>query len=209
MNRALHRLLFAAETIVLTVVVVIAFQAFVAQPYRVEHGSMLSTLHDGEMVLVDKLTPRLGGVHRGDIIVFDPPARDRDDGAPFIKRVIGLPGERVELRRGLVWVDGVALDESGYLDADQATEPTDTLTAWDVPPHHLFVLGDHRRDSTDSRMAWLGMVPLERVIGRAAARYWPIDTATVLGAPSYPGLAGTAAARVGQAPTTQPSMARP
>lgn len=209
MSRALHRLLFAGETILLTLIVVVGLQTFVAQPYRVEHESMLSTLQDGEMVLVDKLTPRLGGITRGDIVVFEPPARDGDDGTPFIKRVIGLPGELVQLRRGRVLIDGVPLDESGYIYEDQPTVPTDMLSAWEVPDGSYFVLGDHRADSTDSRMGWLGMVPAERIIGRAAARYWPIESAAVLGAPAYPELRDTAAASGDQPPTTHASMARP
>lgn len=209
MSRALHRFLFAGETILLTLIVVVALQTFVAQPYRVEHESMLSTLHDGEMVLVDKLTPRLGSIGRGDIIVFEPPSRAGDDGTPFIKRVIGMAGERVELRRGQVWIDGVPLDESAYIFEGQPTEPTDSASAWDVPDGAYFVLGDHRVDSTDSRMGWLGMVPDERVIGRAAARYWPVEAAAVLSAPEYPELRAAAAAGDDQPPTTHASMARP
>jgi signal peptidase I len=208
-SRALNRLLFAGETILLTLIVVVALQTFVAQPYRVEHESMLSTLHDGEMVLVDKLTPRLGSVTRGDIIVFEPPARAGDDGTPFIKRVIGMPGEHVELRRGQVWIDGVPLDESAYIFEGQPTQPTDSASAWVVPDDAFFVLGDHRVDSTDSRMGWLGMVPEERVIGRAAARYWPVESAAVLSAPEYPELRATAARITDQPPTTHASMARP
>jgi signal peptidase I len=210
-NRALlTRLLFAAETILLTLIVVVAVQTFVAQPYRVEHESMLSTLRDGEMVLVDKLSPRLGGVGRGDIIVFEPPPRDGDDGTPFIKRVIGLPGDNVELRDGRVHINGVPLDESGYIHQNEPTLPTDVISAWQVPADRLFVLGDHRLDSTDSRIGWLGMVPMERVIGRAAVRYWPVGSAAVLHAPAYPELGAAAAEAGGQdGPTTQVSMVRP
>jgi len=202
------RLLFAGETILLTLLVVVGVQTFVAQPYRVERESMLDTLQDGEMVLVDKLAPRLAGIARGDIVVFEPPPRAGDDGTPFIKRAIGLPGDLVELRDGLVVIDGVPLDESAYVYRGQPTLPTDTITTWEVPPAHLFVLGDHRVDSTDSRMGWLGMVPLERVIGRAAVRYWPVEAATMLSAPGYPELRA-AAAETGQAgPATQVSIVR-
>jgi signal peptidase I len=174
---------------------------------------MLDTLHDGEMVIVDKLTPRLTGLARGDIVVFQPPPAEDDDGSPFIKRVIGLPGDLVELRDGAVRINGVPLDESGYVYRDQPTLPTDTLTAWELPAGALFVLGDHRIDSTDSRLGWLGMVPIDRVIGRAALRYWPPEAATVLAAPAYPELAAAAAARgdavAAQAgPATQGSMSR-
>ena len=210
MNQAIiTRLLFAAETILLTLIVVVAVQSFVAQPYRVEHESMLSTLRDGEMVLVDRLSVRLGGISRGDIIVFEPPPREGDDGTPFIKRVIGMPGDTVELRGGRVHINGVPLDESAYIHENEPTLPTDTISAWQVPVGRLFVLGDHRVDSTDSRIGWLGTVPLERVIGRAAVRYWPVDAAAVLHAPTYPELMASAAAQGDQdGPATQASMAR-
>lgn len=207
---AITRLLFAVETVLLTLIVVVAVQSFVAQPYRVERESMLDTLQDGEMVIVDKLSPRLGGISRGDIIVFEPPARAGDDGTPFIKRVIGLPGDVVELVDGRVHINGVALDESAYTYRDQPTVPTDRISSWQVPADRLFVLGDHRSDSTDSRMGWLGMVPMERVIGRAALRYWPMESAAVLDAPAYPELRAAAAGGVDQAgPATQVSMSRP
>lgn len=203
------RLLFAGETVLLTLIVVVGVQTFVAQPYRVERESMLDTLQDGEMVLVDKLSPRIGGISRGDIIVFEPPARPGDDGTPFIKRVIGLPGDTVQLRDGQVVINGVPLDESAYVYRGQPTLPTDIIEQWQVPVDHLFVLGDHRVDSTDSRIGWLGMVPMERVIGRAAVRYWPMEAAAVLDAPDYPELRAAAAPRTGQAgPATQASMAR-
>jgi signal peptidase I len=143
-------------------------------------------------------------------VVFQPPPADGDDGSPFIKRVIGLPGDLVELRDGSVRINGVALDESAYVYRDQPTLPTDTLTAWEVPRDALFVLGDHRIDSTDSRLGWLGMVPVDRVIGRAALRYWPPEAATILAAPAYPELAAARgdgnAAQAG--PATQVSMSR-
>jgi signal peptidase I len=203
-RRNLFRVLFAVETVLLMLIVVVGIQVFVAQPYRIEHESMLDTLHDGEMVLVDKLTPRFTGYARGDIIVFDPPAHPEDPGMPYIKRVIGLPGDRIELLAGRVWVNGVALEETGYVYLDQPTEPVDATAAWVVGVDSLFVLGDHRADSTDSRTPWLGTVPVARVIGRAVARYWPPDTATLLGAPTYPELGAVAQA----GPVTQVSMSR-
>lgn len=201
----LVRLAFALETLALTLVVVVGVQSFVAQPYRVEHESMADTLEDGQMILVDKLTPRIGGLARGDIVVFRAPPRPGDDGTPYIKRVIGLPGDEVELRDGRVVIDGVPLDESGYVDPEQRTEPLDGASRWLVPDDHVFVLGDHRLDSSDSRYAWLGPIPVADVIGRAVARYWPIEVATVLVAPTYPELAGPP----GQAgPVTQASTSR-
>jgi len=100
-----------AETLVLTALIFLALQTFVAQPFRVEGGSMETTLEPNQYVLVDKLTPRWAPYGRGDIVVLDPPAAYQRDGTPFIKRVIGLPGDRVQLVDGAVVVNGTALDE--------------------------------------------------------------------------------------------------
>ena len=147
------RLLFAGETLLLTLIVVVGVQTFVAQPYRVERESMLDTLQDGEMVLVDKLSPRLGGISRGDIVVFEPPARPGDDGSPFIKRVIGLPGDRVELRDGDVLVNGIVLDEPYVFIERGVRQPTNPTgggaSEWLVPQGGLLVMGDHRDSSAD------------------------------------------------------------
>src|SRR5689334_6132145 len=93
-----------AETLVLTVVIFLGVQAFVAQPYKVEQLSMENTLQPGQYVLVDKLTPRWNPYARGEIVVFDPPPAwsAETNGVPLIKRVIGLPGDRIELRNGQV-----------------------------------------------------------------------------------------------------------
>jgi signal peptidase I len=186
-RRDLSRLVWGTETVILTVFVTVAFQTFVTQPFRVEHESMLDTLRDGEMILVDRLTPRLTGLHRGDIVIFDAPA-DYGPSAPFIKRVIGLPGDVIDLVGGVVTVDGVPLDESGYVYRDQGTYPMGDGSHWVVAPGELFVLGDHRADSTDSRTAAIGEVPQDRVIGRAFVRYWPPSDFGFLDAPAYPEL---------------------
>lgn len=178
------------QTLVLTVVVYAALQAFVAQPYRVVQGSMQDTLHEGQFILIDKLTPRFDPYQRGDIVVFRPPARaaERDD-TPYIKRVIGVPGDRLEIRDGQVWVNDVPLDESEYVYDGEPTYAFDQrITSWDVPPDSLFVLGDNRTNSADSRTARIGFIPLDDVLGRAFLRYWPIGTLAVLDTPDYPQL---------------------
>jgi signal peptidase I len=183
--RARVQLLFEiAETVILTVLLAVIIQTSVAQPYRVEQTSMQDTLQDGQMLLVDKLTPKLEGYRRGDIVVFQPPVQDGD--VPFIKRVIGVAGDEVSLRGGIVFLNGVALDESAYVFHGQRTDPIGGGSShWTVPAGTVFVLGDHRGNSTDSRSARLGPVPTSSMIGRAILRYWPLASLEVIHAPEY------------------------
>ena len=175
------------ETLVLTLVIFLVIQTFVAQPYKVEQGSMEHTLEPDQYVLVDKLTPRFETYGRGDIVVFKPPPGfTRAGGAPFIKRVIGVGGDTVEVKDGEVYVNGTALIEP-YLFADAPGDPpaptVATRESWTVPPGEVFVLGDHRAVSEDSRS--FGPVPVSSLIGRAWLRYWPINVFGVLPAPAY------------------------
>ncbi len=186
---ALGCLFEVVETLVLTVVIFLGIQTFVAQPYKVQQGSMENTLLPEQYVLVDKLTPHWANYSRGDIVVFDPPESwsAGGGGVPFIKRVIGLPGDRVELRGGHVYVNGVELEEA-YIFEDngvpQTTEPAiGGQNEWLVPAGDLLVMGDHRQDSADSRT--FGPIEIGHVIGRAWLRYWPFDHFGVLPKPSY------------------------
>jgi signal peptidase I len=160
-----------AETIVLTLVIFFVVQHFVAQPYQILQQSMVPTLNQYEYVLVDKLSPNWSDYKRGDIIVFEPPEGYQENGQdiPFVKRVIGVPGDTVEIRDGAVWVNDVKLDEP-YLFPGQPTEAWTEVTKWVVPEGYLFVLGDHRAASQDSRA--FGPIPRSSVIGRAWLRYW-------------------------------------
>jgi signal peptidase I len=174
------------KTLVLTLVIFLGIQTFVAQPYKVQQHSMENTLQQDQYVLVDKLTPHWAPYGRGQIIVFKPPssvASPAND--PFIKRIIGVAGDRVELRNGLVYVNGVKLDEP-YVFTDDGSNASLPLvggsTKWLVPDGDLFVMGDHRNVSDDSRA--FGPIPISSVIGRAWLRYWPFDTLGVL--KSYP-----------------------
>ena len=183
-TRPLGCLLEVVETLVLTLVIFLVIQNFVAQPYQVQQLSMEHTLEPDQYVLVDKLTPRVAPYRRGDIVIFAPPdAWARDDGTPYVKRVIGLPGDDVELRDGAVWVNGIRLDEP-YVYEGQTTDPLSDRTRWTVGPEALFVLGDHRGNSQDSRA--FGEVPIDHIIGRAWLRYWPFQDFGILPAPTYP-----------------------
>jgi signal peptidase I len=179
------------ETLALTLIIFFVIQTFIAQPYRVEQQSMEQTLEPDQYVLVDKLTPHVDPYKRGDIVVFKPPPDwMQAEGTPFIKRVIGVKGDEVEVREdGLVYVNDVAIREP-YLYATDG-EPERTITSnepptWSVGDGELFVMGDHRMSSSDSRT--FGSVRVSDVIGRAWLRYWPFDTFTVLPTPTYPEL---------------------
>lgn len=189
-RRPLGCLVEIAETLILTLVIFLVIQTFVAQPYRVEQESMRRTLEQDEYVLVDKLTPHFDDYSRGDIVVFQPPGDDEGE-VPFIKRVIGVPGDQLEIREGVVYVNDVALDEPYVLGGETAAPGEQT--SWSVPTGTLFVMGDNRSNSTDSRSSTIGPVPISNVIGRAWLRYWPINTLGILPTPTYPNVPAPAA----------------
>ncbi len=183
-QRARGCLLEAVETLVLTLIIFLVIQTFIAQPYQVEQMSMENTLLPHQYVLVDKLTPRFDPYKRGDIVVFMPPGA-APGSTPFIKRVIGLPGDTLDIRNGHVFINGQEISEP-YVFPGQTTEPLGGQDHWVVPANSLFVMGDHRENSSDSRV--FGPVPIANVIGRAWLRYWPLNTFEILATPTYPDL---------------------
>lgn len=138
---------------------------FVGQAFRVQGSSMRPLLEDKERILVNKLVYRFRPIARGDVVVFWFPD---DPQVSFIKRVIGLPGEVVELRRGVLYVNGRLVEER-YLDPRLGDENSHGPTT--VKKGFYYVLGDNRDGSNDSRM-W-GEVPEKYIYGRAEARFWP------------------------------------
>lgn len=200
-----------AETLILTIVIFWLIQTFVAQPYRVEQQSMETTLLPDQYVLVDKLTPRFDAFSRGDIVVFTPLLREASCSeaptdppdvtpTPYIKRVIGEPGDTVTLHGGDVFVNGVQIDES-YVHG-QSTNALSDQTTWTVEPGRLFVMGDNRNNSTDSRSDQIGEICVNDVIGRAFLRYWPLSTIGILQTPTYPDVPPSQGGQA--APTSQP-----
>ncbi len=169
-------------TIALALGLYLVIQAFIVQTYRVEGHSMDDSLHDGQHLLIDKLTPRFDDYSRGDVVVLHPPD-EPEDSTPFIKRVIGVAGDHLELRDGTVWVDGVEIDEP-YLAPGSTTEPLDEQASWDIGDGEVFVMGDNRDDSLDSRE--FGPVRTSEIIGRAWLRFWPLDSMGILPTPTYP-----------------------
>jgi signal peptidase I len=149
------------ETLILSIILFAAINAVSAR-IRVDGASMEPSLQSGEFVIVNKLAYTFGDPAIGDVIVFHFP---RDPDQEYIKRIIGLPGDRVEVRDGEVYVNDQILYED-YIAASPVYE-----TTWDVPADSLFVLGDNRNNSSDSHN-W-GPVPIDYVIGEATFIYWP------------------------------------
>lgn len=179
-------LLEIAQTLVLTLVLFFIIQGFVAQPFQVKQHSMERTFVENDYVLVDRLTPRFAPYQRGQVVVFMPPEGWEDRKDPFIKRVIGTAGDRIEVKDGAVWVNGAKLDEPYlYRDESGAIEPTDAFeqATWTVGPDELFVMGDHRQMSADSRE--FGTIPVSSVIGRGVMRYWPLGSFWIIQTPTY------------------------
>ncbi|MPZ24041.1 MAG: signal peptidase I [Dehalococcoidia bacterium] len=177
------------ETIVLALFIFLLVRSSL-QNFKVEGFSMDPTLENGEFILVNKLIYQkvdlgpldsllpfvdfeddsrfiLRAPRRGDIVVFEP---NGEPGRDFIKRVIGEPGDVLEIRRGQVFINGERLDEP-YL----VTQGRGNNTPVTVPTGHYFVLGDNRNNSTDSRSPTIGFVSLESIVGQASLVYWPVD----------------------------------
>jgi signal peptidase I len=154
------------ETILPALLIALLINVFVGQATRVEGQSMEPNLHSEQRLVVEKLSYRFHGPQRFDIVVLKMPNHGEE---LLIKRVIGLPGETVEIRDGHVYVDGNLLAEPF---TDQSTHPGRNSKVI-VPPLHIYVMGDNRDRSNDSRS--FGPVPIDNLIGRAWLSYWPVE----------------------------------
>jgi len=145
---------------------------FLYQPVRVEGTSMLPMLEDQDRLFINKIAYRVGDIHRGDVVVFEYP---RDHAKSYIKRVIALPGDKLRIKDGQVYVNGVRLKEPYVPDrfADDRSQPEMLL-----PPNQYFVMGDHRSISSDSRE--FGPVDRELIYGKAVFVYWPMEQVGVV-----------------------------
>jgi signal peptidase I len=157
--------------VILVVSVLMLMLVFVAQPVVVDGSSMLPTLHEGERLIVNKLiyykfeSVSWGHINRGDVVVFWFP---KDPDKSYVKRVIGLPEDTVEIRNGIVYVNGQVMHEL-YLDANY-NQAAGNLSPQKVEKHHYFVMGDNRDNSSDSR--YWGLVPEKYIYGKVFFRYW-------------------------------------
>lgn len=158
--------------LVLAVGLAFFIRTFVAEPRYIPSESMLPTLEIGDRLIVEKLSYYTHLPQRGDIVVFAPPPQLREQGyledQAFIKRVIGLPGNTIEVKDGRVYVDRELLTEA-YI----AEPPHYAMSPMVVPPDQLFVMGDNRNNSNDSHV-W-GFLPKTNIIGHACFRFWPLE----------------------------------
>jgi signal peptidase I len=173
--------------------------------FRVDGESMLPNLDDGEMLLVNRNAYQYVDVsgnryypfdppERGDVIVFDPPT---GSDKPYIKRIIGLPGEEVTFGDGNVFINGELLPEDYIQDRTRCGARSDNCDVV-VPEGYVYVLGDHRSNSSDSRV--FGPVPVGNIVGKAWVSYWPVDDVGFVPHESYTDDAGPAAASVSSTP---------
>ncbi|MCR4406268.1 MAG: signal peptidase I [Anaerolineae bacterium] len=162
-----HWLREVLETIIPAVLIALVINLFLAQATQVYGQSMEPNLHHSQRLVVEKISYHFHGPRRGDVVVLRSPQHNSE---LLIKRVIGLPGEKVEIHDGLVYIDGVPLAEP-YLTQGTAGYQGPIV----VPPLHVYVLGDNRNFSNDSRS--FGPVPLENIVGRAWLSYWPLTQA--------------------------------
>ena len=150
------------QTVLLSVLIFAGIN-FATVRIRVQSISMQPTLYERDFVLVNKLAYKLGDLNRRDVVIFQPPIEEEKE--PYIKRVIGLPGDIVRVTGGIVYINDLPLKEA------YEAAPPNYQGVWTVPPGKVFVLGDNRNNSSDSHL-W-GMVPVDNIIGKAVVVYWP------------------------------------
>lgn len=165
------------QAIVMALSVFIVIYLFFFQPHQVKGSSMYPFFEDGEFLLTDKISYRFNSPQRGDVIVFKAPPSEpcAEIECEYIKRVIGLPGEKVKVSQGHIYVNDLLLNED-YLPADLLTN-TGSFLQEDldavVPSDYYLPMGDNRRHSRDGRE--FGPIPFDSIIGKAWVRYWPVN----------------------------------
>jgi signal peptidase I len=169
------------KTLGLSVVFAFGIRTAITEACYIPSGSMLPTLQINDKLMIDKISYRFSNPVRGDIVVFKPPVQlekelnaENKQKDNFIKRVIGLPGERIQVKNGKVYINEKAISENYIDEAPNYNWSSNTLVSDGVvPKDHYLVLGDNRNNSYDSH--YWGFVPKNKIVGKAVVRYWPID----------------------------------
>jgi len=169
------------ESVVIAAVLAFFIITFIVQSFVVQGHSMDITLHDGERLFVNKFIYRFHSPQRGDIVVLEPKG---DEKHKYIKRVIGLPGDKLEIIDGTVFINNKKIEENYILEKMYGT-----YGPYYIPKEHLFVMGDNRNHSSDSRVTSLvGYVSYDNISGKAFWVYWPVTKMRLLDRPAYPEL---------------------
>ena len=170
-----------AEALLVSVILAALIIVFVAQSFLVEGSSMEPSFHDGQRLMVEKVSYRFGEPKRLDVVVFSYPCDHR---RKFIKRIIGLPGDEITIKNGFLHINGQRLEEDYINGPTYGTYSAPTFGPVLVPDGHYFVLGDNRRNSDDSRYPDVGFVPRKNLVGRALFVYWPLNQISWISIPS-------------------------
>jgi signal peptidase I len=161
-----------AEALALGLAVLLALQLFVFEPHRVPQSYMQDTLASGQYILVDKISPMVDTYHRGDVVALNPPSNWGSKEAT-VMRVIAVANDTIDIHDGSAFVNGTKLDE-WYVQKGDLTAPVDLAHhVWTIPSGQLFVMGDDRSGSQDSRT--YGPIDKSVVIGRVLLRFWPLS----------------------------------
>jgi signal peptidase I len=172
-----HNLRENISLVAVALLLAFLIRTFIAEPRYIPSESMVPTLHVGDRLVVEKVSYRLHSPHFGDIVVFNPPPELQKRGYPkdqaFIKRIIGQPGEKINVENNKVYLNGKELQENYIKDKYITFRPEQLYNQTQVPENQFFVMGDNRNDSNDSR--YWGFLPNQNIIGRAVFRFFPFN----------------------------------
>lgn len=185
LKRAINAFFDFLQGIVVFMSVLVMVYLFIISPQEINGASMDPTFHNGELILTNKIAYKFGDPKPGEVIIFKSPKNKEID---YIKRIIGLPGDTVKLENSKFYINNIPLEEA-YIAPDVITQAGSYLHEGEeitVPEGYVFVVGDNRPHSSDSRE--FGPIPFEDIIGKALVRYWPITRAGLIIPATYPGL---------------------
>jgi signal peptidase I len=172
-----HNLRENISLVAVALILAFLIRTLIAEPRYIPSESMVPTLEVGDRLVVEKVSYRLHSPHFGDIVVFNPPPKLQERGYPkdqaFIKRIIGQPGDNINVENNKVYINGKQLEENYTKDNYIIFRPEQLYNQAQVPENQFFVMGDNRNDSNDSR--YWGFLPTENIIGRAVFRFFPFN----------------------------------